>query len=424
VIELEGKDSLATHKHIDKNEHEIEKISKEVYNLVNNYLSDKNIVNGQLAMLENYFKLTDVANSLDVLLSKLIWIKNEGEKGFCSSIALNSGFLQRNLQRLEANTKGIGPIFAYWKWRKYYRYQLCTLVQDSHNIWLTLRIPMVKKVEKFVRIIPNSDFLTGISSFTRLGLSPMLFKEISSEVYHLMDTRLFETCTKLGSLRTCNVRSVLFSDPDLIPVEYAHNRIIFLGKTNDTKNAVLRCGRITNIKIQNGQVMTLPNNCSVKAKAFEIEERIMDERINKVLSVSDFEFSFVNLTKFDGGDKMVVVMDRDNNISKLNDITFELDKQLEKIHFEHRSAWDNLTKTIWITSTTLGLSILAIVVCWLIRRCLKCVKCNETEGKNEMLELQDFSKNAEVVDESANEGTNNDVRDNSESGSGRRRNNV
>jgi hypothetical protein len=70
AIELEGKDSNVVHKHIDKNEHDIERLNLELIKLASEYGDEKNKLGSQLAMMENYFQLNDACNTLDKLLDK------------------------------------------------------------------------------------------------------------------------------------------------------------------------------------------------------------------------------------------------------------------------------------------------------------------------------------------------------------------
>jgi hypothetical protein len=84
------------HKHIDKNEHDIERINVEIKNLASNYVQDANKLYGQMAMMENFFKLADLASVLDKTMDKLLQIKKMMEKRD-SAVAwdLTTGFYEK-----------------------------------------------------------------------------------------------------------------------------------------------------------------------------------------------------------------------------------------------------------------------------------------------------------------------------------------
>jgi hypothetical protein len=371
AIKLIGQDTISVHKHIDTNEHEIENNNKEIIRLAKEMDDDLGRVDGQLAMLENYYKLMDIMDTIDKILSNLIRVKLDGEKGYCSSLALDSKFLQKNLQRLEANSMGLSPIFAYWEWRKYYRHQLCTIAMDSNNIWITIRIPMVKKTEKLIRVTPMQVFVRNIRKFRISGLNPILFKGAEQDIYHLMGQKEFDMCTKMGSIRTCNSRTVLFKDPSLIPMEYAHNRIIFLGDDKAKCNAILRCEKITELTLTSGQILTVPNSCSVRSKIFDIDEREMDENINRMLSVASDEFSKSNFTlsgEFERGDPEPATRETAGQ-ERLKDITGDLHNRLDSISFEHKNAWSIVNHNLWIVTGVLASMTTIIVLCGIINKC-------------------------------------------------------
>jgi len=325
AIKLIGQDTISVHKHIDTNEHEIENNNKEIIRLAKEMDDDLGRVDGQLAMLENYYKLMDIMDTIDKILSNLIRVKLDGEKGYCSSLALDSKFLQKNLQRLEANSMGLSPIFAYWEWRKYYRHQLCTIAMDSNNIWITIRIPMVKKTEKLIRVTPMQIFVRNIRKFRISGLNPILFKGAEQDIYHLMGQKEFDMCTKMGSIRTCN----------------------------------------------SGQILTVPNSCSVRSKIFDIDEREMDENINRMLSVASDEFSKSNFTlsgEFERGDPEPATRETAGQ-ERLKDITGDLHNRLDSISFEHKNAWSIVNHNLWIVTGVLASMTTIIVLCGIINKC-------------------------------------------------------
>jgi len=415
AIKLLGHDSISVHKHIDTSELEIETNNKEISRLTKELEDDVGKVDGQMAMFGNYFKLVDIVDSLDRILNNLIRIKLDGEKGYCSSLALDSKFLQKNLQRLEANNLGLSPIFAYWEWRKYYRHQLCTIVMDSNNIWITIRIPMVKKMEKLIRVTPMQSFVRNIRKFRISGLNPILFRGAEQDNYHLMGQKEFDMCTKLGSIRTCNSRTILFKDAFLIPMEYAHNRVIFLGDNKASCNAILRCEKVTDLTITTGQILTIPNSCSVKSRTFEIEDRQMDEFINRMLSVASDEFSKVNLT-------IAGEVEEDDNIHtnrkisghiKLKDINMDINSKLNSINFEHKSAWSMLNHNLWVVTGILTSVMTILVICGIINKCYTCRKENKRERVSNIINKCeariDDKANLELESDSANLTEGNDV---------------
>ena len=429
AIDLVGHDSVSVHKHIDTNEHDIERNNREINRLEGEYMNGQNRFEGQMTMLENYFKLDDLLNSIGNLMDKLLQIKSDGEKGYCSSLALNNNFLQKNLQRLEANSVGLNPIFSYWEWRKYYRYQLCTIALNSHNVWVTVRLPMVKKSERLVRITPPREVKSNLINFGKLGINTVLFKEASVDGYHLMTQKAFEMCTKLGSLRTCNVRSVMFRDMNLIPLEYAHNRILFLGNSKLKYEAILICETSREIGVTTGQIINVPNQCSVKSRSFEIEERQIDENVNRILSVADNVFSKVNITIPNNSKHETNESETKKDTDTLMDITKELSDKLSKIKTEHKSAWEVVSRNLWIVSGIAGLSFVMFVLFWILCRCLKRKTKNKRKIKTNGKSIEFVESDIKSEDESADESDENVENKNVENKNvtnelGRRRNNV
>ncbi len=64
--------------------------------------------------------------------------------------------------------------------------------------------------------------------------------------------------TKLGSLRSCSARNILSKTSEILPQEYAHNRVSFIGAKNVAVEAMLMCDKVTNITVRHGQ--SIPNN--------------------------------------------------------------------------------------------------------------------------------------------------------------------
>ena len=108
----------------------------------------------ELVSIKVYFEIMYFADAIENQVDYLVEIKMDSVKGFCNDRVVDRDFLIDNLQALEANKVGLGPVFGNWEWREYYKHDMCSVALVSDAVWITLRIPMVKRSEKMVRIIP------------------------------------------------------------------------------------------------------------------------------------------------------------------------------------------------------------------------------------------------------------------------------
>ena len=324
---------------------------------------DRNAVEKELNTISSYLRLAEASDTISKVISTLETIKSDGLKGFCSDKAIVRDFLTRNLQKLESNKQGLMPIFSSWDWRKYYKMDLCTVALEKENIWVTLRVPMVKKSEKMIRIIPPKEIRHLTRTLLSSGLKTVTFKQIESDQYHIMLEKEYEQCHILGSVRSCNSRSSKFKNLGgiILPVEILFNKFLLIGNTNSSFESTLSCKNLSYKKIHSQSVVSLPNECSLKAKNFEIDKRendiFTDFEVKLDIKIPEFENITVEVEK--SHYKM------EKNIQTVNsgfdNIEENIKHELSKIKTEHMNAF-----TVLQGSLIFGISGLAILMVLLL----------------------------------------------------------
>ena len=200
-----NQNSEIDHSNIDMNRHAIEAHNKEIASLiftVNRSQNDIEGLNKELVGLKLFMEVSTLADVLESQIDFLVEVKTDGMKGFCSDRAINKDFLIENLQSLEANKAGLGPVFGSWEWREYYQHIMCTVAQHNSQVWVTLRIPLVRRSEKMVRVIPVHSIKEVLARIEEYGLEVILFRDKDADKFHVMT---------FGSLQQTRKHSNLWS---------------------------------------------------------------------------------------------------------------------------------------------------------------------------------------------------------------------
>jgi len=158
------------HADIDLNKHAIEKQNNEInaiVTVVNKNRAELTKIDDDLAFLKTYYEVMTLADAVETQIEFLIEVKVDSQKGFCNDRALDKNFLVDNLLNLEANKVGLGPVFGSWEWREFYKNRMCSVALNGDDLWVTLRIPLVKKAEKMIRVIPSQEANESSGVWTR-----------------------------------------------------------------------------------------------------------------------------------------------------------------------------------------------------------------------------------------------------------------
>ena len=338
------------HNDIDLNKNAIEKHNVELKALsaalsrTQNELSN---VENELISLRVFFEISTMIEILDSLTVALLEIKNDGSKGFCSDRAIDKSFLIENVQGLEANKAGLTPIFGSWQWRQYYRFEMCTLAIEKEALWITLRIPLVKKAENMVRVVPNARTRLIMSRINGLGLDVALFREKNNDNFHVMTQTSLDMCNILGNTRTCGVRDAKFRDSAnmVVPVEFAHNKFLVVGEEGIIK-IMERCSdRVVERSIEFNSVIAVPDNCSYVSSTINIGLREFDISTMKVVGLVTIEkFEMRKIDSLHLNFTQVEISDLAN---KTASATYERNRKdlvqsLKEIDTKHDSNWSSL----------------------------------------------------------------------------------
>jgi hypothetical protein len=389
-----NENSEDNHADIDMNRHFIEKHNTElraITQAVNQNQRDIVNVKEDVVSLELFFEASAMADIIEVLLSALIEIQIDGNKGFCSDRALDKDFLLDNLHSLEANNVGLAPIFGSWEWRKFYKYELCSIALETDSVWVTLRIPLVRKSENLIRIIPPPRIKGIIDRIDSYGVQTVLFKERDNDNYHLMTKSAYEMCSVLGNTKTCDVRDAKFRvvKDTLIPVEFALNRFLFVGKSNKTVTFLGICPEgIKEISIVSDFVLTAPKNCSYKTADILIDIKETNSAISSLLGISNIDMFEIrkidnvarNLSELEIGD---IAISHTNNHFKTK--TKEIDQRLETINTNHDNLWTRVNFDKYIVFgilTSLILLYVSVKLGLLLRK-----KRNSRNKKNSEIDI-------------------------------------
>jgi len=370
--------SAIDHTDIDTNRHNIEQNNNEIRSLISTVSKTQAAlatVSDELTSLKSYFEVSHLADAIENQIDYLVEVKSDSVKGFCSDRALDKDFLTDNLRMLEANKIGLSPIFSNWEWREYYKFDMCSIAMDGEALWVTLRIPLVKKSEKLVRVIPFPNLREVLFKVESYGIEVVLFKEKDNDKFHVMTSSALDFCTNLGKKRSCSVRDVRFSisSPFVIPVEFALNRFLMVSNEMQTVKLMGRCPNgMTEHVVETDAVLLVPVNCSYIGKSVTIDTRESDTAITKEIGIVHFEnleISRVNNLHLNLSQAEVTsISNRTLNSNFALNKKF-IDEQLEQIDTKHDNLLTRYTLEKWILIVSL-LTVTVVVVSFKIFRCM------------------------------------------------------
>jgi len=352
------------HKDIDSNRHAIEKQSseiREIISVVNKNRAELTKADEDLTFMKNFFEIMTLTEAVESQIDYLIEVKIDSMKGFCNDRALNKNFLVDNLLTLEANKMGLGPVFGSWEWREYYRNRMCTIALNGNDLWVTLRIPQVKKAEKLVRVIPLPNINEVIRKIVNYGIVVTIFKEKDNEKYLAITQTSLDLCNVLGNTRTCGVRDSRFvANTDIVmPVEFALNRFLIVGSEPKVVKVMSKCpSGITEHSIAVDSVWLAPNNCSFSSPFLSIDVREADVEITKEIGIVHFDKFEVSLVKGNDLNKPLIVKEALNNtVSKVFETNrLDIKNKLDQVHTNHTNFLSQYSFEKWIL-----ISLLAVV---------------------------------------------------------------
>jgi hypothetical protein len=161
AIARQRDNSILLHNNIDSNQHLIEKhnsllkkITVDLYNENNRITTAMN----ELNEIRNYIELETMLDTLIEIEDSIAVIVQDGKVGRCNTKGLSKIFLVNNLRAIESNRVGFAPIFASWEWENYYKFELCSVALNREELWVTMRVPIVRHGELMARVIPAPNF--------------------------------------------------------------------------------------------------------------------------------------------------------------------------------------------------------------------------------------------------------------------------
>ncbi len=282
AIELQRLSAVSLFNNIDHDRHDIEKQNKVLKQISVELFKSENAVDQlqtELLDLQSYLELDTMITAIDEILESLFEIKSDAKFGRCNLRGMNQVFLVDNLRTIESNKLGIAPVFASWEWENYYKHEMCTLAIEGDDLWVTLRIPIIRPSEKLYRIIPSSSFVWIRQAFDSYGIDISFFKEKNHDIYMILKLADYELCSTLGTTRVCNVRKTLFKEQlnFVVPLQLSLDRIVLISNStrNDSLQFTAKCNdTIRTLNTSAWSALTVPPSCSLKNKYLVIAEKL------------------------------------------------------------------------------------------------------------------------------------------------------
>jgi len=359
------------HADIDGNRHSIERQNvelKALNTLVNRNQNTLSNVVENLAGLQMFVEVNTFADTLENLIDSILEAKSDGQRGYCNDRVLDKDFLVEKLQALESNKAGLAPIFGSWEWREYYKHIMCTMALVEDSVWLTIRIPLVKKSERMARVIPTPNLRQGLLKLEGYGITPILFKEMSNDKYTVLTQTSLDMCNVLGNTRTCGIRNIKFQvdTETVIAAEFAHNKFIVVSDAVTSIKIMEKCqSTFAEHSISLDAALYVPDNCSYISKSLNIDVRESDAFVTQALgftTIDKFEITkvkshHINVTK-------ILIS---NIANRTMDSSFELNKKIieEKINSidtKHTTMWEAYNVEKWSFVAVVALIVVAFVV--------------------------------------------------------------
>ena len=341
--------------------------------------------------LKIFFDISALADTLDSLTSALIEIKKDGMRGLCNDRAVDKEFLIENIQAMEANKIGIVPIFGSWEWRQYFRYEMCSVAMTNNALWVTIRIPLVKKSEQLVRVIPSSSLKQLVDRAMIYGVNTLIFREKDNDKFHVMTQSTFDLCNVLGNTRTCGARDTRFSaQSSVMAVEFMMDRFLVLSNKLSSITVTEKCPNSVNeVRLTLDMVIMVPVNCSYSADGLSIDTRESNVEITK-------EVGLVNIDKLE----LKKIENYHENVSKIliegianksSSYMFEknrkeIESSLDTVNTKHETLWNSYNMEKWIFAGVFSL-VITLLVLLKIRSAIKSRSIRSTTF-NEIAELR------------------------------------
>jgi hypothetical protein len=401
AISRQRDNSILLHNNIDSNQHEIEKHNVLLKRIFMDLLNVRNQIHTEsdgLMDVQNYVELEILLDSLQELETSIADIVNDGKMGLCNIKGMNKDFLIGNLRQFESNRMGFAPVFASWEWESYYKYELCSVARNREELWVTMRIPIVRHGELMARILPTPSFGWIKDLTNELGIEMSFFKEIEHEEFSVITRSNYEMCSVFGSTRVCNIRKTKFRNNAIfvVPIEIDKNRIVALSNVtgNTTIHVEADCkDQLESIEISQMTFLKIPPNCSMKTKAFEISKMAKHEFVTEEMEfelVDKLEYKKLSRSNYLNEKKTMNSIPEKSHFSiktefdRNNNLTTEA---LQKIITNHEGMSDslNFVKVGGITSTVSIFALLAIPIAILLIK--KCKKGGENSKININMDL-------------------------------------
>jgi len=409
AISRQKDNSILLHEDIDSNKHMIEKhndilkqVSLELYRSENRLDQTSTEMNE----LEVYLELELMYESITAILDSLHEIKLDSKSNRCNQKGLNQDFLMDRLRSIESNKLGYAPVFASWEWENYFRYEMCSVAINYDELWITLRIPVVKPMEKLIRTIPHSSLVWIRKNLDDFGIDSSIYKDKNHEIYHVMTQSNYETCSVLGTTRVCNVRKIKFRESAncVVPVELGFGRILMISNStlNLTFSAYSSCNEMNDeITFSKLSVLKVPNSCSIKSKNFEIDIKFENSFISNEIRLAKIDNVESKMIVNRISDSRQIEIQTISNASSLANIEYNnnlTQRELDKVH----TTQDDLNSNIHFMKIG-GYSTISIIaslaICALILVMIR--KCGKKSSSGEVNLEMNFHDSAINKDESS-----------------------
>jgi hypothetical protein len=396
--------SIILHKNIDSNSHAIENHNMLLRKISNELFRAENEIESEQTELHDFIELDMLLDTLIEIVDSMEDIMRDGKIGRCNLKGFSKEFLISNLRKLESNRKGMNPIFASWEWESYYHHELCTVALNREELWITMRIPIVKHSDRMARIIPKPSFMWARSFLNDLAIDAFFFKDIEHEMYSVITTASYELCSHLGNIRVCNVRKTRFSEQQrmVVPVDLNRNKILLL--SNMTGNSSIKIDTECNshnieLNLNEFALIRIPDDCHVKTKEFEIEMKLKNEIMQDqheldIIKIIEYKLLHRNSTKerieVKTDEKVKPSLDFERSTNLTNEA-------LNRIVVNHEGIFDDLKlmKIGRLSTTVCLLGVGGIVLLLFVRR--YCSSGHETDRNSIQVHIGNPEKDEKVM---------------------------
>lgn len=420
AIARQRDNSIILHNNIDSNLHAIEKHNELLRKITNELYRAENEIENELNELHNYIELEMMLDALAEIVDSLEDIMQDGKFGRCNLKGFDKNFLITNLRKLESNRLGLNPIFASWEWESYYQMELCSVALNRDELWITMRVPIVKHADRMARVIPHPNLMWIRKELDDLGIDIFFFKEIEHDSYSVITHANYEMCSFLGNTRVCNVRKTKFIEQErmIVPIDLNLNNILIISNMgmNESIRIETKCSNMDKrIEIRDFSMVNIPGDCHLKLKEMEIDIKLKSEIEQERIDISHnagIEYKLLARNRTLKNKLMVGKIGHRNDSAEFEKNINHTNKALNQIVINHENISDDLRlmKIGGVTSTASLLCIAAIAFLLLIwQKCKKNsgdmkfeVNLGKSETNDRMLDLRNFGQNLMTNDTGVN----------------------